>query len=204
MEESVQNEFILSPGVKNNSAEVIAEVKHVSKHYKGCLALNDVSLQIHRGDLIGLVGKNGAGKTTLIRVLTGLAKPSSGSFSLFGSSERKDLSHNLGKVAAMYTTKIDGKDFAIKPMNCPGAILVYKNDIHSYKDLPLRYAELGHVHRHEASGALNGLFRVRAFTQDDAHIMTKFVTLLADVSIIDKAPFWEEKWYQCILAPKKK
>jgi threonyl-tRNA synthetase len=73
----------------------------------------------------------------------------------------------------MYTTKIDGKDFAIKPMNCPGAILVYKNDIHSYKELPLRYAELGHVHRHEASGALNGLFRVRAFTQDDAHIMVR-------------------------------
>lgn len=73
----------------------------------------------------------------------------------------------------MYTTKIDGKDFAIKPMNCPGAILVYKNDIHSYKDLPLRYAELGHVHRHEASGALNGLFRVRAFTQDDAHILLR-------------------------------
>ncbi len=73
----------------------------------------------------------------------------------------------------MYTTKIDGKDFAIKPMNCPGALLVYKNDIHSYKDLPLRYAELGHVHRHEASGALNGLFRVRAFTQDDAHILLR-------------------------------
>jgi threonyl-tRNA synthetase len=73
----------------------------------------------------------------------------------------------------MYTTKIDGKDFAIKPMNCPGAILVYKNDIHSYRDFPLRYAELGHVHRHEASGALNGLFRVRAFTQDDAHIMIR-------------------------------
>ncbi len=73
----------------------------------------------------------------------------------------------------MYTTKIDEKDFAIKPMNCPGAILVYKNDIHSYKELPLRYAELGHVHRHEASGALNGLFRVRAFTQDDAHILLR-------------------------------
>lgn len=73
----------------------------------------------------------------------------------------------------MYTSKIDGKDFAIKPMNCPGAILVYNNDIHSYKELPLRYAELGHVHRHEASGALNGLFRVRAFTQDDAHIMIR-------------------------------
>ena len=66
----------------------------------------------------------------------------------------------------MYITKIDGKPFAIKPMNCPGAILVYGNDLHSYRDLPLRIAELGLVHRHEASGALNGLFRVRCFTQD--------------------------------------
>ena len=73
----------------------------------------------------------------------------------------------------MYTTKIDDKDFAIKPMNCPGALLVYKNAIHSYRELPLRYAELGHVHRHEASGALNGLFRVRAFTQDDSHIFIR-------------------------------
>ena len=73
----------------------------------------------------------------------------------------------------MYITKIDDRDFAIKPMNCPGAILVYKNAIHSYKELPLRYAELGHVHRHEASGALNGLFRVRAFTQDDSHIFIR-------------------------------
>ena len=70
----------------------------------------------------------------------------------------------------MYTTTIDEKDFAIKPMNCPGAILVYNNSLHSYKDLPLRLGELGLVHRHEASGALNGLFRVRCFTQDDAHI----------------------------------
>lgn len=70
----------------------------------------------------------------------------------------------------MYTTKVDDRDFAIKPMNCPGALLVYNNDLHSYKDLPLRVAELGQVHRHEASGALNGLFRVRTFTQDDAHI----------------------------------
>ncbi len=69
----------------------------------------------------------------------------------------------------MYTTKVDEEDYAIKPMNCPGSILVYQNALHSYRELPLRYAELGHVHRHEASGALNGLFRVRAFTQDDAH-----------------------------------
>ena len=74
----------------------------------------------------------------------------------------------------MYITKIDGKPFAIKPMNCPGAILVYKNDKHSYRDLPLRYAEFGQDHRHEASGALNGLFRVRSFTQDDAHILCAF------------------------------
>ena len=71
----------------------------------------------------------------------------------------------------MYTTVIDGEDFAIKPMNCPGSILVYDLAPHSYRDLPLRYAELGNVHRHELSGALHGMFRVRAFTQDDAHIL---------------------------------
>ncbi len=70
----------------------------------------------------------------------------------------------------MYTSTIDEKEFAIKPMNCPGGMLVYKNKLHSYKDLPERVGELGLVHRHEASGALNGLFRVRTFTQDDAHI----------------------------------
>lgn len=73
----------------------------------------------------------------------------------------------------MYTSEIDEKTFAIKPMNCPGGILVYKNSLHSYKDLPLRIGELGQVHRHEASGALNGLFRVRTFTQDDAHIFMR-------------------------------
>lgn len=73
----------------------------------------------------------------------------------------------------MYTTKVDEDDYAIKPMNCPGAMLVYKNDIHSYRELPYRLCELGHVHRKEASGALNGLFRVRAFTQDDAHILIR-------------------------------
>lgn len=74
----------------------------------------------------------------------------------------------------MYTTKIDETDFAIKPMNCPGGILVYKSEMHSYRDLPLRMGELGIVHRHELSGALHGLMRVRCFTQDDAHIfMTK-------------------------------
>jgi threonyl-tRNA synthetase len=70
----------------------------------------------------------------------------------------------------MYFTKIDEGDYAIKPMNCPGSILVYKNTIHSYRELPLRYAEMGVVHRHEKSGALHGLMRVRCFTQDDAHI----------------------------------
>lgn len=74
----------------------------------------------------------------------------------------------------MYTTIIDEQDFAIKPMNCPGSILVYKTQMHSYKDLPLRLGELGIVHRHEKSGTLHGLMRVRCFTQDDAHV---FMTL---------------------------
>jgi len=73
----------------------------------------------------------------------------------------------------MYTSEIDKHEFAIKPMNCPGGMLVYKHSLHSYKDLPLRIGELGLVHRHEASGALNGLFRVRNFTQDDAHIFMR-------------------------------
>ncbi|MBO4893310.1 MAG: threonine--tRNA ligase [Clostridia bacterium] len=71
----------------------------------------------------------------------------------------------------MYTTVIDDEDFAIKPMNCPGSILVYDLEPHSYKELPLRYGELGKVHRNELSGALHGMFRVRCFTQDDAHIL---------------------------------
>ena len=71
----------------------------------------------------------------------------------------------------MYTTVIDEEDYAIKPMNCPGSILVYDLEPHSYKELPLRYGELGIVHRHELSGALHGMFRVRCFTQDDAHIL---------------------------------
>ncbi|MCX7903870.1 MAG: threonine--tRNA ligase [Caloramator sp.] len=70
----------------------------------------------------------------------------------------------------MYFTKIDDQDFAVKPMNCPGGILVYKSQMHSYRELPLRLGELGLVHRHEISGALHGLMRVRCFTQDDAHI----------------------------------
>ena len=70
----------------------------------------------------------------------------------------------------MYTSEIDEKEYAIKPMNCPGSIIAYKNNLHSYKDLPLKYGEMGLVHRHEFSGALHGLMRVRAFTQDDAHV----------------------------------
>jgi len=71
---------------------------------------------------------------------------------------------------SMYFTKIDGNDFAVKPMNCPGNILIYKNTLHSYRELPMKAGEFGLVHRHELSGVLNGLFRVRCFTQDDAHV----------------------------------
>ncbi len=81
----------------------------------------------------------------------------------------------------MYTSSIENKDFAIKPMNCPGGMLVYKNSLHSYKDFPLRVGELGLVHRHEASGALSGLFRVRNFTQDDAHIFCRPDQLIDEV-----------------------
>lgn len=70
----------------------------------------------------------------------------------------------------MYTLKIENEEYAIKPMNCPGSILVYKNSLHSYKELPIRMGEFGLVHRNEAAGAINGLFRLRSFTQDDAHI----------------------------------
>ncbi|OEF98087.1 threonine--tRNA ligase [Vulcanibacillus modesticaldus] len=73
----------------------------------------------------------------------------------------------------MYFTKVDNINFAVKPMNCPGAMLTYKTKLHSYRDLPLRYGELGLVHRHEMSGALNGLLRVRNFTQDDAHLFVR-------------------------------
>ena len=92
----------------------------------------------------------------------------------------------------MYTTEIDDKEFAIKPMNCPGSILVYKNELHSYKDLPIRMAELGHVHRHEASGALNGLFRVRAFTQDDAHVFCREDQLVDEIKLL--LQFYEEMY----------
>ena len=73
----------------------------------------------------------------------------------------------------MYATKIDGEDYCIKPMNCPGGVMVYRSQPHSYRELPLRVGELGLVHRHELKGALHGLFRVRCFTQDDAHIFMR-------------------------------
>ena len=86
----------------------------------------------------------------------------------------------------MYTTVIDEQDFAVKPMNCPGSILVYKNKLRSYKDLPLRFAELGLVHRHEKSGTLHGLMRVRCFTQDDAHIFITQEQIKSEIkNIID-------------------
>ena len=104
------------------------------------------------------------------------------------------LSKELWKISGhwdhykedMFITHADEDEYAIKPMNCPGAILVYKNDLHSYKDLPLRIAELGHVHRYEASGALNGLFRVRTFTQDDAHILLTEDQIGAEIERIIK------------------
>jgi len=86
----------------------------------------------------------------------------------------------------MYFVKIDDCDFAVKPMNCPGAILVYKSKQHSYKEFPIRYAELGLVHRHEKSGVLHGLFRVRNFTQDDAHIFALEENLATEIAAIIK------------------
>lgn len=86
----------------------------------------------------------------------------------------------------MYFVKIDDCDYAVKPMNCPGAILVYKSKQHSYKEFPIRYAELGLVHRHEKSGVLHGLFRVRSFTQDDAHIFALEENLESEIAAIIK------------------
>ncbi|HEY5500896.1 MAG TPA: threonine--tRNA ligase, partial [Candidatus Humimicrobiaceae bacterium] len=86
----------------------------------------------------------------------------------------------------MYFVKIDDCDYAVKPMNCPGAILVYKSKQHSYKEFPIRYAELGLVHRHEKSGVLHGLFRVRNFTQDDAHIFALEENLGTEIAAIIK------------------
>ena len=84
----------------------------------------------------------------------------------------------------MYFVTIDERDYAIKPMNCPGAIIVYKTHQHSYKEFPLRFAELGLVHRHEKSGVLHGLFRVRNFTQDDAHIFIREEELKIEIKNI--------------------
>ena len=86
----------------------------------------------------------------------------------------------------MYTTVIDDTDFAIKPMNCPGGMLVYQSEPHSYRDLPLRVGELGLVHRHELSGALHGLFRVRCFTQDDAHIFMTWDQMKDEIKSVVK------------------
>ncbi len=86
----------------------------------------------------------------------------------------------------MYTTKIDDVDYGIKPMNCPGGMLVYKNKMHSYRELPIRAGELGLVHRHEKSGELNGLFRVRCFTQDDAHIFCLPTQIESEISNLMK------------------
>ncbi len=101
------------------------------------------------------------------------------------SSELWDISgHNEHYRDSMYFSEVDEQEFAIKPMNCPGACLVYRSRRHSYRDLPLRYAEFGHVHRHELSGVLHGLFRVRAFTQDDAHIFCRLDQVRDEVNAI--------------------
>ena len=86
----------------------------------------------------------------------------------------------------MYFTEIDEDDFAIKPMNCPGGLLVYRQNLHSYRELPMRMAEMGLVHRHELSGVLHGLMRVRAFTQDDAHIFMLPEQIISEIKkVID-------------------
>lgn len=91
----------------------------------------------------------------------------------------------------MYFTRIDGEDFAVKPMNCPGAMLVYRSRMHSYRDLPRRIAELGLVHRHELSGTLQGLLRVRSFTQDDAHLFITPHQIESEVAaIIDMVDYF--------------
>jgi len=91
----------------------------------------------------------------------------------------------------MYFTKIDDRDFAIKPMNCPGGILIFKSQLHSYRELPLRWAELGLVHRHELSGVLHGLMRVRCFTQDDAHIFMETHQIKQEIiGVIDLADYF--------------
>ncbi len=101
------------------------------------------------------------------------------------SSDLWDISgHNQHYRENMYYTEVDEQEFAIKPMNCPGACLVYRSRRRSYRDLPLRFAEFGHVHRHELSGVLHGLFRVRAFTQDDAHVFCRLDQVKDEVNAI--------------------
>jgi threonyl-tRNA synthetase len=103
---------------------------------------------------------------------------------------REELWHQSGHwdnyKNNMYFTKIDGQNYAVKPMNCPGGIQIYKNTLHSYRELPIRMAELGLVHRHELSGVLHGLFRARAFTQDDAHIYCTEDQIQAEVEGVVK------------------
>jgi threonyl-tRNA synthetase len=102
------------------------------------------------------------------------------------------LSDELWKISGhwdnyrenMYFSEVEGQNFAIKPMNCPGACLVYRSRRHSYRELPIRYAEFGHVHRHELSGVLHGLFRVRAFTQDDAHVFCRLDQVQDEVNAV--------------------
>ncbi len=97
----------------------------------------------------------------------------------------------------MYFTKVDNRDFAVKPMNCPGAVLIYKEGLHSYKEFPLRLAELGLVHRHELSGVLNGLLRLRSFTQDDAHIFLEESQIKEEViRIIDLIDYFYKKVFK--------
>jgi len=103
---------------------------------------------------------------------------------------REELWHQSGHwdnyKSNMYFTKIDGQGYAVKPMNCPGGIQVYKNKLRSYREFPIRYAELGLVHRHELSGVLHGLFRARAFTQDDAHIYCREDQVKAELEAVIK------------------
>jgi threonyl-tRNA synthetase len=107
----------------------------------------------------------------------------------------------------MYFTEIEGEEFAIKPMNCPGGLLIYKENLHSYRDLPLRYSEFGLVHRHELSGVLHGLFRVRSFTQDDAHVfcaaeqLNKEIIQMVDYALDVYKTFGFDK-YEIFIATK--
>jgi threonyl-tRNA synthetase len=96
----------------------------------------------------------------------------------------KQSGHYDNSKDNMYYTEVDEQGFAVKPMNCPGACLVFRSTRRSYRELPLRLAEFGHVHRHELSGVLHGLFRVRAFTQDDAHVFCRPDQIQSEVRAI--------------------